>query len=126
MRFSPGKAAGVLCEAGRVFFTEAFRGPAAVFAEAPCAAPAAASFSVHLPVKSSKMVREARCPRVCPPDGICTQTAPLFTGIRLKQAIGWAESPDSDKYLTPDYRTQADGRYVRVSWQRALASSCRR
>ena len=43
----------------RVFFSEAFRGPATVFADKALAAPAIAVFSVYLPVKASKTVRDA-------------------------------------------------------------------
>jgi hypothetical protein len=61
MRFAPG-AHAVLCELGRVFFAEAFRGPATVFADKAVVAPAVAGFSVHMPVKASRTVRARVAP----------------------------------------------------------------
>jgi hypothetical protein len=40
----------------RVFFSEAFRGPASVFAELPCKQPDVAAFTVQMPVKNSRTV----------------------------------------------------------------------
>ena len=40
----------------RVLFSEAFRGPASVFAELPCKEPDVAAFTVQMPVKHSRTV----------------------------------------------------------------------